>query len=179
MNNVERKSQADRILYEFGLLKKLEEIGVPHVIGSYRMDMMAWNDLDIDIENDRMELDKLYELSAFILDTFHPTWYEAKEEINEEEKRVWFHGFETMITGELWNIDLWFFDRETITNAESYSDEIAQRTSQIQKDRIIQIKEELIARDLYSFEKYKSLDVYKAVLENDVVDVEEFLQLFN
>ena len=26
MNNVSRKSQADRILYEFGLLKKLEEI---------------------------------------------------------------------------------------------------------------------------------------------------------
>lgn len=179
MNNVDRKSQADRILYEFGLLKKLEEMGVPHIIGSYRMDMMAWNDLDIDIENDGMSLDKLYELSAFVLDTFHPIWYEAKEEINEEGKRVWFHGFETMITGELWNIDLWFFDRETIVNVESYCDNIVQRTSEIQKGRIVQIKEELIARDLYSFEKYKSLDVYKAVLENDAVDVEEFLQLFN
>lgn len=73
MNNIDRKSQADRILYEFGLLKKLEKIGVPHIIGSYRMDMMACNDLDIDIENDRMTLDKLYKLSAFILDTFHPT----------------------------------------------------------------------------------------------------------
>lgn len=179
MNNVVRKSQAERILYEFGLLKKLEEIGMPHIIGSYRMDMMAWNDLDIDIENYEMTMDKLYELSYFILNTFHPTWYEAKEEINEEGKRVWFHGFETVITGELWNIDLWFFDRETIADAERYCDDIAQRTSQIQKDRIVQIKEELIARDLYSFEKYKSLDVYKAVLENDVADVEEFLQLFN
>lgn len=179
MNNVVRKSQAERILYEFGLFKKLEEIGVPHIIGSYRMDMMAWNDLDIDIENYEMTMDKLYELSSFILNTFHPTWYEAKEEINEEGKRVWFHGFETVITGELWNIDLWFFDRETIADAERYCDDIAQRTSQIQKDRTVQIKEELIARGLYSFEKYKSLDVYKAVLENDVADVEEFLQLFN
>ncbi len=179
MNNVVRKSQAERILYEFGLLKKLEEIGVPHIIGSYRMDMMAWNDLDIDIENDGMSLDKLYELSSFILNTFHPTWYEAKEEINEEGKRVWFHGFETVITGELWNVDLWFFDRETIANAERYCDDIAQRTSQSQKDRIVQIKEELIARDLYSFEKYKSIDVYKAVLENDVADAESFLRLYS
>ena len=177
MNNVVRKSQADRILYEFGLLNKLEELGVPHLIGSYRMDMMAWNDLDIDIENDGMSLDKLYELSSFILNKFHPTWYEAKEEVNEEGKTVWFHGFETMITGELWNIDLWFFDKETIENTEKYCDDIVQRTSQIQKDRIIQIKEELIARNLYSFEKYKSLDVYKAVLENDVEDVEGFLKL--
>lgn len=179
MNNIDRKAQADRILYEFGLLKKLEEIGVPHIIGSYRMDMMAWNDLDIDIENDGMSLDKLYELSSFILDTFHPTWYEAKEEISEEGKTVWFHGFETIITGELWNIDLWFFDKKTIAKAENYCDDIAKRASQIQKNRIVQIKEELIARDLYSFEKYKSLDVYKAVLENDAADVEEFLQLFD
>lgn len=179
MNNIDRKSNADRILYEFGLLKKLEEMGVPHIIGSYQMDMMAWNDLDVDIENDGMSLGKLYELSTFILGTFHPIWYEAKEEINEEGKRVWFHGFETMIAGELWNVDLWFFDKETIANAEKYCDDIAQRTSQVQKDRIVQIKEALIDRDLYSFEKYKSLDVYKAVLENDVVDVEEFLKLFN
>ena len=177
MNNVDRKSQADRILYEFGLLKKLEELGVPHLIGSYRMDMMAWNDLDIDIENDGMSLDKLYELSSFILNTFHPIWYEAKEEVNAEGKTVWFHGFETMITGELWNIDLWFFDKETITNAEKYCDNIAQRASEIQKEIIVHIKEELIARNLYSFEKYKSLDVYKAVLENDVEDVEGFLKL--
>ena len=179
MNNVDRKSQADRILYEFGLLKKLEELGVPHIIGSYRMDMMAWNDLDIDIENDGMSLDKLYELSSFILNTFHPTWYEAKEEVNEEGKAVWFHGFETMITGEVWNMDLWFFDKETIANAEKYCDDIAKSASEIQKDRIVKIKEELISRELYSFEKYKSLDVYKAVLENDVEDMEEFLQLFN
>lgn len=179
MNNIGRKSQADRLLYEFGLLKKLEEFGVPHIIGSYRMDMMAWNDLDIDIENDGMSLDKLYELSEFILDTFHPTWYEAKEEINEERKTVWFHGFETTITGELWNVDLWFLDKETIAKTQKYCDDIAQSATWIQKERIVQIKEELIARDLYSFEKYKSLDVYKAVLENDVADVDEFLQLAN
>ena len=41
------------------------------------------------------------------------------------------------------------------------------------------IKEELITRNLYSFEKYKSLDVYKAVLKNDVVDVEAFLKRYN
>ena len=178
MNNIERKSQADTLLYELGLLKKLKEIGVPHVIGSYRMDMMAWNDLDIDIENDAMSLDKLHELSLFIINTFHPTWYEAKEEINEGGKKAWFQGFETLITGELWNVDLWFFDKETIADAERYCDEIAQRTSQSQKNTIVRIKEELIEQGLYSFEKYKSLDVYKAVLENGVVDVEEFIELF-
>lgn len=57
------KKQADKILYNCGLLDKLNEFGKPHIIGSYRMDLMAWNDLDIDIENDDMSLEKLYSLS--------------------------------------------------------------------------------------------------------------------
>lgn len=67
---------------------------------------MAWNDLDIDIENQTMSIDKLYGLTNYIFHTFPPLWYEAKEEINEEGKTVWFHGFHTMIEDELWNLDL-------------------------------------------------------------------------
>ena len=50
MTNTHRNENANRILYEFGLFKMLDLIGKPHIIGSYRMNMMAWNDLDIDIE---------------------------------------------------------------------------------------------------------------------------------
>ena len=178
LNNNDIKTKADQILYKYGLMKKLEEIGQPHIIGSYRMDMMAWNDLDIDIENDTMSLDKMYELSAFIINTFHPVWYEAKEEVNDDGKKVWFHGFETTITGELWNVDLWFFDKETISNAEKDCDNISNNVNQTQKDIIVSIKSELISRGLYSFEQYKSVDVYKAVLENNVKNVDEFLLLF-
>ena len=179
MSSNDRKIQAGRILYEFGLLKKLEEIGTAHVIGSYRMDMMVWNDLDIDVENDAMSLDKLYDLSAFIINTFHPVWYEGKEELNADGKRVWFHGFETTITGELWNVDLWFFDKETIFGAEAYCDNIVRSTSPAQKEAIMGIKRGLIQRGLYSFEQYTSMDVYKAVMEKDVGDIHEFLALFH
>ena len=84
MNNTDRKTAADRLLYELGLFAKLAEIGKPHILGRYRMDMMAWNDLDIDIENEAMSLEKIYELSTFIINTFHPVWFEAKEEVNAD-----------------------------------------------------------------------------------------------
>ena len=92
MNNNKIKENADRILYEFGLLSKIEQIRKAHIVGSYQMDMMAWNDLDIDIdiENDTMSLEKLYELSVFTMNTFHPLWYEAKEEINDNGKKFGF-----------------------------------------------------------------------------------------
>lgn len=177
MSDVNIKKNADRILYEFGLLKKLEELGTVHIIGSYRMDMMAWNDLDVDIENDSMSLEKLYNLSAFVMNTFTPSWYEAKEEITDEGKKVWFQGFETSVTGELWNVDLWFFDKETINSAELYCDSVVKKTTQIQRKIIIDIKKKLINRGLYSFEKYNSMDVYKAVIKNNVKNITEFLNL--
>ena len=53
------------------------------------------------------------------------------------------------------------------------------QVSQAQKAIIKDIKRELIKRGIYSFDKYKSVDVYKAVMENDVKDISEFLALFN
>ena len=173
-----RKESADYILYKTSLLNELKKYGNPHIIGSYRMDMMAWNDLDIDIENGTMSIEKLYQLTEWIIKTFNPVWYEAKEEITADGKVVWFHGFETNIRGELWNIDLWFLDKASIETAEKYCDEIAEKTSDTQKKQIIQIKQELIARKLYSFDKFTSMDVYSAVINNGASNIDEFLERF-
>lgn len=178
MDSKEIRKNADRILYDYGLLDKLKDYGVPHMIGSYRMDMMAWNDLDIDIENDAMSMTKLYQLSEYIIKTFQPSWYEAKEEINADGKRVWFHGFEAVVNRELWNVDLWFFDKETIEKAEQYCDRISKSAAAIQKEHIIAIKRELISKGLYSFEKFTSMDVYKAVIDEHVEDIGEFLEKY-
>lgn len=178
MNSQEIRVNADRILYEYGLLDMLKPLGRPHIIGSYRMDMMAWNDLDIDVENEAMDLGKLYQLTGSVLKVFRPSWYEAKEEHTPDGKTVWFHGFESVINGELWNVDLWFFDQETIRSAEEYCDNIVRAASTVQKEQIILIKQELIKRDLYSFEKFHSIDVYRAVLEMSIQNIDEFLERY-
>ncbi|MCL1832632.1 MAG: hypothetical protein FWG45_06980 [Oscillospiraceae bacterium] len=177
MNKSENiKKQADIFLHKMGLLNKLREYGEPHIIGSYRMDIMAWNDLDIDIVNTYMSIEKLYELSHFVIETFKPIWYEAKQETNQEGKVVWFHGFETMITGELWNVDLWFFDEETILKAEQYctkiSDKIKKNPDLI--ETITSIKEGLINKWQYGYGQYTSKDVYNAVLDHNVKTLNEF-----
>ena len=178
LTNGEKKRVSDRILYEFGLFNELKKIGTPHIIGSYRMDMMVANDLDIDVENDKMSLEKLYGLTEFILKTFHPTWYEAKQEMNEEGKTVWFHGFEFQIEGDCFNIDVWFFNRETISKAENYCEQIASQSTSMQKEIIVNLKRELISRGLYRFDKYTSMHVYEAVLEKHIMDIEALLNFY-
>lgn len=84
--------------------------------------------------------------------------------------------------GELWNFDLWFFDRETIERAESYCDGTASRAAGIPgaRESIIEIKQELLRRGLYGFGegKYISMDVYRAVLEQGVTSAEQFLKSY-
>ena len=119
-------------------------------------------------------------MTAYILKTFSPLWYEAKEEVNDEGKTVWFHGFNAIIDGEEWNFDLWFFDEETIEKAERYCDKIADMSKKQQgsRDIILKIKQELIERNMYGFYQYASMDVYRAVLEQRICDTEELLEKY-
>ena len=172
--NNEIKRVCDRILYEFGLFDELKKIGTPHIVGSYIMDMMVGNDLDIDVENDRMSLEKLYDLTAFVIKTFKPTWYEAKQEVNNGNT-AWFHGFEFQIEGELFNVDIWFFNRDTIENAEAYCRRLASQATGEQRNTIIKFKRELINRGLYRFDRYTSMHVYEAVLEKHITDIDQML----
>ena len=83
-----------------------------------------------------------------------------------------------MITGQLWNVDIWFFDKDKIASAEDYCDSIVQRTTPEQKQQIVAIKEELIRRGSYSFETYRSIDVYRAVGELGITTPEQFLRQY-
>lgn len=177
MNNF--KNNADKLLYDFGLHNELKNYGTPYIVGSYAMDLMAWNDLDIYVSNESMSIEKLYELTSYILNTFHPVWYEAKKEVSDG-KTVWFHGFETEILGELCNVDIWFFDNDTITKALDFSMNIKQKllVNPELKEIVINIKQTLIVNEQYGFDKFSSMDVYKAVFEDSVNSYEEFIEKY-
>lgn len=173
------KNSTDKLLYDFGLLNELNNYGTPYIVGSYAMDLMAWNDLDIYVSNESMSTEKLYKLTSFILNTFKPVWYEAKQDVIDG-KTAWFHGFETKILGELWNIDIWFFDEKAIANAVDFSKNIKAKLldNPVTKDIVINIKQSLIANEQYGFEKYTGMDVYKAVFEDNISSYKEFIEKY-
>lgn len=69
------------------------------------------------------------------------------------------------LDNKLWNVDIWFLDKPTIEKAEKYCDDISEQVNNNEqlKTAMIQIKQELISRKLYSFDKYTSIDVYDTV----------------
>lgn len=173
-----RKDRAEKLLDSLRLTDHLERFGSVHMIGSYNTDLMASNDIDIYVENSRMSLELLHELTVYILNSYSPVWYEAREEVTKDGKVVWFHGFECVFSGERWNFDIRFVDRETIDEAERFCNEIKLVTEgyPAKKNAIMEIKIGLISRGMYSYDKYNSMDVYRAVLEQNISTFEGFVQ---
>lgn len=175
-----RKQKADYLLTNIGLVEELRRYGEVHTVGSCRTGLMANNDIDLYVENSAMTLEHLHDLTAFVLKTFKPTWYEAKEELNSEGKLVFFHGFETVISGEKWNFDIWFFDRETIRQAEELCTRIELESNEFpaKKNAVIEIKNILISKGLYSHDKFTGMDVYRAVFDMNILTPEAFLEKY-
>ena len=178
MENYEIKQDADRILYKYGLIDELNKYGNTHIIGSYIMDLMVWNDLDIDIENTGINMNVIYSITKFVFDKFFPIWFEGKETILAG-KKCYFLGFETNILKDVWNIDLWFFDKLEIEKCKKYCDDISSRILKNREfgDYIIKIKKELIQNGMYTT-SYNSLNVYDAVLNHGIKNFDELVKKY-
>lgn len=80
------KINADKLLYDLGLLNELNNYGTPYIVGSYAMDLMAWNDLDVYVSNESMSTEKLYELTSFILNIFTPCGMKRRTRVPMERQ---------------------------------------------------------------------------------------------
>ena len=178
MKNIKIKENADIILYKYGLLNELKKYGSTHIIGSYKMDLMVWNDLDVDIENTSINMNIIYDLTKYIFDKFNPIWYQGKETLMAN-KKCYFLGFETDILEERWNIDLWFFDKREIEKCEKYCDDITEKIRKNPKyqDYIIEIKNDLIQNGMYG-DSYNSFDVYDAVLNHGIKNTDDLIKYY-
>ena len=171
------RQEADRLLHDFGLLKLLERHGEPHVVGSYRMDMMTYNDLDINIEMNNNSFEGLYALSNDINTLIKPYRFEGYIIANNNL----FYGCETDITGERWNIDIWFRSKADIIETKKKCDILSRQFSDnpVLKKAMFDIKHELIKRRLYGIDKspkkhYHSMDIYKAILDEGILSFDDF-----
>jgi hypothetical protein len=170
------KEKADEILYNLGLLNKLDQYGKTHVIGSYFMNLMVWNDLDIDVENENICLKDIHELLKFVIDNFYPVWIEGKKCILGK-KLCYFIGFETNILNELWNVDIWFFDKTEIAKCKNYCEEINKKLNEDLQKVVIEMKRKLIENGQYST-RYNSVDVYDAVINKNIRTVDELYEKY-
>lgn len=178
---------ARRLYAESGLEALLRRYGEPHLTGSAALGLMTWPDLDLYLAAEEMPLERFFRLGADLAALLHPVRMTFRDERARRaadaqdagpsdpvaalpEGLYW--GLQLAEQAEgAWNIDLWAVSPREAARRLAVRDAIAARLTPEARLRILAIKD-AVWRDPAYRAAFHSTDIYDAVLEHGVADVE-------
>lgn len=167
------KQEADHLLYDQGLYSILEDYGHPIIAGSYAYDLMTWHDLDIYFDGD-FDREAFFDLGYQITATFNA--YKAFFTDNRgrsPDGLYWGIRLGDLQAGA-WKIDIWHLSDRDYQDQVRYCDVIKNALTDDTRRAIIEIKSHFCMKPGYR-DTITSDDIYKAVLEHGVRNLEQFL----
>ena len=179
-------NQADKMLKETGISEIFTKYGTVQPIGgSYDYGLMAYPDLDMDILSDKATKQDFVALVSDVLSSEYVRKVSSVDNVgftgtrSGMPKGYWL-GIEIPFEGEKWGIDLWFQTHEWAKKFDKDYDDYKAKLSGISQEQIVailSIKYHLIRLGKYGKNNCMSFNVYDAVLDNDVLTLEDFLKL--
>ena len=171
------RSEADRILGEQGLLALLKRYGTPFVTGSYVLRLMAWRDLDIYLETNEISEAHFFELGGHIASALCPTKMSFRNERIAQTESLprglyWGIYLGNEREGD-WKIDIWAVDPRQCKKLLESNKNLAKQLTPTARAKILSIKSQCW-RDPEYRRSYSSMDIYRAVLDEEVGDLNEF-----
>jgi len=168
--------EADRLL-ESGLLALLARYGEPHVIGSYSLHLMTWRDLDIHLVRDEVDLQAFFALGGELAELLKPHRMHFRDETLVGTAGLPKGLYWGIYLGDekagAWKIDVWAMDREDFESVRRFNDGIASRLTDETRAAILAVKSACWRHPQYR-RGFTSADVYAAVLDRGVRDVDAF-----
>jgi hypothetical protein len=175
--NEQLRAEAGDILDRKGLRKILNQYGVVHVTGSYSLGLMTWRDLDIYLENENLTEQEFFELGKDVVSLLRPIKMSFRNERIAKTKGLPVGLYWGIYLGDekkgSWKIDIWGLTSNECEQRLEFCNQIAERITPESKMKILEIKSRCWMDPLYR-KYYTSNDVYTAVLEKHVHDVESF-----
>jgi hypothetical protein len=172
----ELRTEADQLLTS-GLRALLGDYGEVHIIGSYALHLMVWRDLDIHIVQPALDKERFFQLGGRIADLLSPPRMHYRDETivaTEGLPRGLYWG---IYLGDeragAWKIDIWATDAKDFEPVRAYGERLCERLSATTRPLLLQIKSECWRHPKYRRE-FASSDIYSAVLEHGVVDIDGF-----
>jgi hypothetical protein len=175
--NEQLHAEADDILSKKGLRKILEQYGIVHITGSYSLGLMTWRDLDIYLESESLTEQEFFELGKDIVSLLHPVKMSFRNERIARTKGLPPGLYWGIYLGDekkgSWKIDIWGLDTNECEERLRFCNQIAKKMTHDSKMKIMEIKSRCWMDPLYR-KFYTSNDIYTAVLEKHVHDVDSF-----
>lgn len=162
------------------VLPILKNYGKSIVGGSYSYNLLYQPDLDIDVLNGSLEKDLFIKLCTEFLALQNVSKFKSADRVVHPHTHGTKRPFGYWISPEIhfnntvWTLDIWFQKPKWYTGDTSrYAQELSE-LSEKRRITILSLKEELIQQNLYGIgKKYTSVDVYEAVLRQNIETVAE------
>lgn len=170
----EIKREADNILKNTELLKILGKFGIPHVVGSYAMNLMYHPDIDIVVETNDLRAASMDALRALVEGgNFEKIEYGDFVKFSRANRPNGYIIVLRTTRGDVrWEIEVWF-----LSNATKEENEVSRICALLTpglKETILEFKRQVHERNI-SKHQISSSDIYHAVLENNITDFETFI----
>jgi len=171
------KQEADEILFNKHLFDILNSYGTPHISGSYALNLMTWRDLDIYLEVENITEKHFFELGGRICTTFNPVKMSFRNELiaktNGLPTGLYWGTYLGNERAGAWKIDIWAVNASECQRLINYCTVIKQKLTSTTILQILDIKSQCWKDPEYR-RSFNSMDIYNAVLEKNVTDMEGF-----
>ena len=181
----EIKDNATQILCNLGLVDKIKKIGTLYYTGSYALDLMTWNDIDLQIVlpqgvNPMAALGDLFkEVSC------NPDFLEAKiVHFKNNYKRKMPRGvylnikIDSPSLGGIWKIDVWVLDKEDFDKNISLLQELRSKMTPELREFILECKH-AIMQGQDRMPQMSSHLLYQAILLEGMRDKKDLTAYFS
>ena len=125
------RREADGILEDKGIRSILERYGKIHLTGSYRLELMAWHDLDILVEAPDITIEEFFRLGSEIAGVLSPTKMHFRNERLAKTPGLPVGLYWGVYLGDerdgAWKLDVWAVSPEHCEDTETYCRDILEK----------------------------------------------------
>lgn len=170
------RAEADGLL-DRGLRAAIQRYGVLHITGSYALQLMTWRDLDLYLQATDLPVERFFELGSSIATCLGAPKMEFRNrriDVEPDQPAGLYWGI--YLGNEragAWKIDLWALEPGECRRRIEGCEAIARRLTPASRASILAIKSRCWQDPQYR-RAYSSADVYTAVLDEGIREIEGF-----
>jgi hypothetical protein len=173
MDNAKLKTEADLVVLTCRLPQLLAGYSRWFIGGSYSYDLMCWRDLDVYILDPEHDLKKSFDVAYEVTRRLAANKSRFTNNLGAEPDGLyWGIKLGDVLQGA-WKLDLWFLDQSGFDEHAAYTARMNERLTADSRARILSIKAAYWQKPEFRDTITSDL-IYRAVLDNNVVDVSGF-----
>ncbi|TXR56993.1 hypothetical protein [Quadrisphaera setariae] len=174
--------EADQVVDDLALDALLRRVGRPHRVGSSRLGLVVWRDIDITVVCDHLDIRAVGLLAGDLVARGDVREVAVRSEVGRlnTDPETYPDGIYLQVRAaqedrEEWKLDIWFVDQPERQPDLRHVQTLPPLLDGGARDAVLLIKERWAGRSEYGT-VVSSADIYRAVLDDGVRDVDGFEQ---